>query len=166
MLDLEARVHFDEVKVAAFGDELDGAGADIADRARGGHRCFCHGAALRHVEPRRRRLLQHLLMPPLDRAVALEEMHRVAVPIGEDLDFDVPRPRQVFLDQHAAVAKSGLRLALCAGQRRGELRRAIDGPHPAPAAAGRGLDQDRKADPLGLVEQPARVLVVAVVTRD
>src|SRR5271166_2419645 len=42
MLDLEARVHFDEEEVTAFGDELDGAGADITDRTRRGDGRFSH----------------------------------------------------------------------------------------------------------------------------
>ncbi len=88
------------------------------------------------------------------------------VPVGENLDFDVTRPLEILLDQHAAVAEGGLRLAHRTGQRRGELRRADDDPHAAAAAACRRLDQDRKADPLGLVEQPGRGLVFAVVARD
>ena len=38
-----------------------------------------------------RRLLDHLLMTALHRAFALEEMDRVPVPVGEDLDLDVAR---------------------------------------------------------------------------
>ncbi len=64
------------------------------------------------------------------------------------------------------VSESSCSLALCPSQRRGELRCAADDSHPAPAAASRGFDQDWKADPLGLVEQPGRVLVIAVVTWD
>ena len=72
MLDLKAGVHFDEEEIATFGDELDGSGADIADSARRGHRGFSQGAPPLRIEPRRGRLLQHLLMPALYRAVALE----------------------------------------------------------------------------------------------
>ena len=35
MLDLQAGVHLDEEHILAVGDELDGAGADVIDRARG-----------------------------------------------------------------------------------------------------------------------------------
>ena len=76
MLDLEPRVHLDEIELAALGDELDGAGADIADRAGGGDRRLGHRPAPFGVEPGRRRFLDHLLMAALDRAVALEEMDR------------------------------------------------------------------------------------------
>jgi hypothetical protein len=143
MLDLQPRVHLDEVEGAGFCDELDGAGAYIADCARRGHRRYSHRASLLRIEAGRRRLLQHLLMPPLDRAVALEQMDRVAVPVGENLDFDVARPLQVFFDQHAVIAKGRCCLPLCPGERRSELRRAADDPHPAPPPR-RGFDQDRK----------------------
>ena len=63
-------------------------------------------------------------MPPLERAVALEEMHDVAVPVGEDLDLDVPRREHVFLDEHARVAEGAQRLALRARERGLELGRA------------------------------------------
>jgi hypothetical protein len=52
VLDLEARIHLDEIEGAVPGDELDGAGADIADRARGGDRRLAHRRALLGVEPR------------------------------------------------------------------------------------------------------------------
>jgi hypothetical protein len=41
----------------------------------------------------------------LHRAVALEEMHAIALRVGEDLDLDVPRTAQVFLDQHLLGAE-------------------------------------------------------------
>ena len=51
------------------------------------------------------RLLQHLLVPALDGAVALEQRDGVAVCVGEHLDLDVAWRRQVFLDQNAVVAE-------------------------------------------------------------
>jgi hypothetical protein len=51
-------------------------------------------------------------VPPLHRAIALEEIQAMPVGVGEDLDFDVARPRDVFLDQHLVVAEARRRLAL------------------------------------------------------
>ena len=48
-------------------------------------------------------------MAALDRAFALAEMDRIAVGVGDDLDFDMTRRGDVFLDEDAAVAESGLR---------------------------------------------------------
>ena len=111
MLDLQPRVHLHEAEavgpqpLAAVGDELDRAGADIADGPRRLDRGLAHGGAHLRRHAGRRRLLDHLLMPPLERAVALEEMHDIAVPVGEDLDLDVARREHVFLDEHARVAE-------------------------------------------------------------
>ena len=45
------------------------------------------------VHARRGRLLDHLLVAALQRAVALEQVHGIAVPVGEHLDLDVARAR-------------------------------------------------------------------------
>jgi hypothetical protein len=102
-------------------DELDRAGADVADGLGRVDRRLAHrGAALgRHAG--RRRLFEHLLVAALHRAVALEQVHAVAVAVAEDLDLDVARALQVFLDQHVLVAEGRLRLALAGGQRIGEV---------------------------------------------
>ena len=42
-------------------------------------------------DQRRRALLDHLLMAPLDRALALAQVDHVAVLVAQQLDFDVPR---------------------------------------------------------------------------
>ena len=66
MLDLQPRVHLHEIERAVLlGDELDGAGADIADRLGRGRRGVAHRAPAGLVHSGRRRLLEHFLMPPL-----------------------------------------------------------------------------------------------------
>ncbi len=82
-------------------------------------------------------------MPALQRALALAEVNHVAVRVGQHLDLDMARPRDQALDEHALVAEPGLRLAARALQRRVELVGRIHDPHAAPAAASRGLDQQR-----------------------
>ena len=115
--------------------------------------------------PGRWRFLKHLLMAALHRAVALEQVHDVAVRVGEDLDFDVARPQQVLLDQHPVVAEAGCGFALAGSKRLRKICAAFDDAHALAAAAGAGLDQDRIADRVGLLLQERRVLVVAVVAR-
>jgi hypothetical protein len=74
MLDLQPRVHLHEVEAAVgMGDELDRAGADVADRARRIDRGATHRRAPLGGHARRRRFLEHLLVATLHRAVALEE---------------------------------------------------------------------------------------------
>ena len=50
----------------------------------------------------RRRLLEQLLVASLDRALALAEMNDVAVVIAEDLELDVARRVEIFLDVDVA----------------------------------------------------------------
>ena len=80
MLDLQARVHLHEVEAAVrMGDELDRAGADVADRlAPPRPRRGPSPRGARRVMPGRGRLLEHLLVAALHRAVALEQVDAVA----------------------------------------------------------------------------------------
>ena len=70
--------------------------------------------------------------------------------VGEDLHFDVPRVLDVLFQVDAAVAERrfGLGAALAAGAvfRARSLQRHA---HAPAAAAGRGLDEHRKADLVG-----------------
>jgi hypothetical protein len=92
VLDLEAGVHLDEVEAAVGGEqELDRAGALVGGRER-----RLDGSAAERVaeiggQVRGRRLLDHLLVAALERAVALEQVDRVPVAVGEHLDLDVAR---------------------------------------------------------------------------
>ena len=106
MLDLQPRVHLEKIEVAfRRDDELDGAGAAVVDAARRRHRRRGHALAKLVAVARRRRLLDHLLMPPLDGAVALEEVDDVAFAVAEDLKLDVPRLLDVALEQKPVVAE-------------------------------------------------------------
>ena len=125
------------------GDELDRARARVPRRARQRDRLLAERLAQLRRDDRRRRLLEHLLVAPLQRALALAEREHVAVGVGDDLHLDVPRARQEALDEHAVVAEAGLGLALGGGDRLVELVGARDDAHPAPTAARRGLDQQR-----------------------
>ena len=157
MLDLQPRIHLHEVEPAVLlGDELDGARADVADRLRRRDRGFAHRAAALRRHAGCRRLFQHLLVAPLHRAVALEQVHGVAVRIAEHLDLDVPRRGQVSLEQHAIVAEGRLGLALRGRERRREVLAALDDLHALAAAAGGRLDQHRVADARGLPREQAR----------
>ncbi len=72
VLDLQPRVHLEEVEVALpADDELDGARRLVVDGLGERDRLLAHRLARRVVEERRGRLLDHLLVPALDRALAL-----------------------------------------------------------------------------------------------
>ena len=91
----------------------------------------------------------HLLVAALQRAVALAKVDRRAAAVAKDLNLDVTRLLQVFFQVHRIVAEGRLGLGAGGGER---IRQIVGGQrhlHAAPAAAGRRLDQHRKADFLG-----------------
>ena len=110
VLDLQAGVHFDEVELAVLKQELDRADAAIAQRTHGIGDLFADLAPLRFVEGRGRGLFQHFLMTSLQRAVAFAQMHDIAVVVGQDLNLDVTRVVEVFLQVQRVVAKGRTRL--------------------------------------------------------
>src|SRR5919201_2894836 len=145
MLDLDAAVELEEEEVAAVEHELRGAGVLVPDRARERDGRFADRCAQRLVDRGRRCFLQHLLVPALDRALAFAESD-----VAEQLDLDVVRPLDVALAEHAIVAERRLRLAARRRERVVELAGRTYDAHAAPAAAGRGLDDEREADLVGL----------------
>ena len=102
--------------------------------------------ALLGVERRRRALLPHLLVATLQRAVALAEMDRIAQPVAEDLDLDVARLLEIFLDIDRVVAEGGLGLGPGGAERVRQVGLGAGHLHAASAAAGCRLDDDRVAD--------------------
>ena len=94
-------------------------------------------------------LLQHLLVPALERAVALAEVDDGAVAVGDDLQLDVARRLEIALHVDRAVAEGGLRLGLGGGDRLGQAVGVLGDLHAAPAAARCRLDQHWEADGFG-----------------
>ncbi len=170
MLDLEPRVHLEEVEVpqgpGRVGDELDRSRPLVARGERRVGRRLRHGRAGLLRQAGRRALLDHLLVAPLQRAVALEQVDAVPMAVGEHLHLDVARRGHVLLDQHPSVAEGALGLAARALESRLELDVGVDPAHAPPASARDRLDEDGIADLVGLLAQELRALVVAVVARD
>ena len=112
VLDLHARVHLEEVEViVAVDQELAGAGAHVVHGASRRDRRSAHPLAQLVRDAVARRLLDHLLVTALDRALALEQVHDVAVPVREHLDLDVARLLDELLDVEPVVAEGGACLA-------------------------------------------------------
>ena len=151
MLDLDARVHLDEEKVAALDVEqkLHRAGIAIAHGAAEPHRRVADPRPQLLGERDARRDLDDLLVPALHRTVALPEMNESALAIAEDLDLDVFGARDVALEEHVRVAEGGRRLPLGFLELGGQLAGAVHDPHAASAAAEAGLDHQRVAHALG-----------------
>ena len=84
-------------------------------------------------------------MAPLNRAVALPQVHHVAVAIGQHLHLHVPRPIDEFLHVEARVAKGGLRFPLGSLEQAFELVWAWHQAHAAATPTSGGFDHHRIA---------------------
>ena len=146
VLDLHARVHLDEEELVVLEQELERAGAAVADLAARLGAAVADAREQARRDARRGRLLDDLLVAALHRAVALAQPHRVLVLVGEHLDLDVPRRRQEFLHVDGRVAERRLRLAARQRHRGQERRLGVHDAHAAPAAAAGRLDDHRVAD--------------------
>jgi hypothetical protein len=124
-----------------------------------GHRFADHG---RHAGGRG--LLDYLLVAALGRAIALIQMHRVAVAVAEHLHLDMARVQDVFLDQYMVVAETGGGLGARRGEGLGEVPCPVYAAHTLAAATRTGLDKDRVADGPGLIGEESGVLVFTVIT--
>src|SRR5579863_323556 len=98
MLDLNARIHLDEIELAVLVQKLDRADAEIFDLAHGSCGCLADFVAGPGVQRRGRAFFPDLLMTALQRAVALAEMNGAALAVAEYLDFDVARPLQILFE--------------------------------------------------------------------
>ncbi len=105
----------------------------------------------------RRRELDDLLVPALDRAVALEQVDEVPVVVAEDLHLDVLRALDVALEEHGGVAERRARLAPRRDEPLDELALVARDAHAPPAAARARLDDDRVAV---LAREDERLLVM------
>ena len=160
VLDLDPRVHLDEdVAAVRVEQELDGARVAVADLAGEPHRVGAHPVAQLRREVRRRRDLDHLLVPALHRAVALEEVDHVALGVGEDLHLDVPRVGDRLLDEHGRVAEGALALAHADLDRLAQVGLLVHPAHAPAAAAGDRLDEQRVAEVLRGGDQRVDVVV-------
>ena len=148
VFDLDTRIHLDEIELAGVDvfEELDGAGVLIADRAADRERVVVQLVAARLVQEQRGCPLNDFLMAPLHRAVALEEMHEVAVRVGEDLHFDVARARDRLLEIHLVVAERGQRFVARGREQLIEQFRPRHRTRAATTAAPTRLHHQWKAD--------------------
>ena len=106
MFHLQPRIHFEEIEILLLIDqEFDGAGIGVVRRLRDFDGDFAHPAAHVGIDNRRRRFFENFLMAPLNGALALAEPDRIAMLVGQNLHFDVPRIDDRFFDIDFAVAK-------------------------------------------------------------
>ena len=157
---LYAGIDLDEVKRARIGlhEEFHGAGVSVT-----GGGCEVQGMAAKRValpgiQIGRRRTLNQLLVAPLHRAVAFEEMDQVAVGIAQYLHFNVAGLTHEFFQVDLIVAESREGFAPRHGDFRAQTGRIVDHPHPASAAAPTGLEHQRKAHDFGQLERGVEIV--------
>ena len=135
VLHLDPRVDLDEVEAALLvEDELDRA-RRLVVRGAGETNCrLPHRLLGLRIENRTRALFEELLVATLDRAVALTEVHDVAVLVGDHLHLDVTRALDELLhvDHVVAEARERFRLGRMVGG--DQLIRIVNDPHTAAAA--------------------------------
>src|SRR4029077_7270503 len=144
VLDLNSRVHFDEVELAGLGilKKLDRAGVDIVRRLSDPQRGTAQLRALLVGEEDGGGALDDLLIPPLDRAVALKQMDESTLTVAQDLHFGKARTAHQLLEVHLVVAERRFRLATGHGQHLCKLRIALNDSHAATASTPTGLEHD------------------------
>ena len=150
VLDLEPGVHLEKVELSvlalALDEELNRAGVAISSGTRRGDRRVSHAPANVGGNRRRGTLLDDFLVPPLHRALTLEEVDDIAVGVREDLNLDVPRPFDQPFDIERAVAERRGRLSPRRRDRLQGLAVVPDDAHALAAAARRSLDEHRIAE--------------------
>ncbi len=154
VLDLDPRVHLHEVVLALAREQaLDRPRRSISGCAGRVHGDLADPRAQGIVDRGRGRLLDQLLVPPLDRAVTLPEEENGPVAVGEDLCLDVPRLLEVALDVDRVVREVLQPLTLRRLEGLHGAGRVGDDLHPLPAAACRRLDDQRIPDLLRRARQ-------------
>src|SRR5690606_32019789 len=161
VLDLDTGVHLDEVEAAVLVQELEGAGAAVADADAGLGADLADLRALLGGDAGGGSLLDDLLVAALHRAVALAQVDGVALAVGEHLDLHVARVLQELLHVDHVVAERGLGFLLGGGDGVGQRGLGVDHAHAAPAAAAGRLDDHRVAD----LAADAQVLLDVVAER-
>ena len=150
MLHLQPGVHLQKVKaLVPAHHKLHCAGTLVIDRTGQRHRLLAHGLAGGVADERAGRLLDHLLVAALDRALALVEVQQVAVAVANQLDLDMTRLLDKFFNEHPVVAKAVARLIAAAGETLQRLLVVGGHAQALAAAAGAGLDHHRVTDAAG-----------------
>ena len=150
MLDLQARIHFQEVELAVRREqELDRPGSDVADRLAGADGRVGQPGAQSPIHRGRRRFLDDLLMAALDRAFAL--VQRDDVPCASPkICTSTCRAGVISRSRNTEPSPNADAASRRAESTAPRAPPAIgDRAHAAAAAAERSLDQQGKSDAIG-----------------
>jgi hypothetical protein len=107
VFDLQPGVHFDEIEMAVLVQKLERARAPIPHAQTGSDTDGADLRALFRGDAGGRGFLDDFLVATLHRAVALPQIHGMAVTVGQHLDLDVARVLKEFLHVHLRVVECG-----------------------------------------------------------
>ena len=156
VLDLESGIDLDEEEraVLVVDQKLDGAGVLVADLTADRQRRLADRVAYECVDVGGRGNLDDLLVPALDRAIALVEVDQVAMLVAQKLHLDVLGAANELFEKYVRAAEGVLSLAARLVERGVQRIGAFHDPHAAAAAAQRRLDNHRVAQRLGRLMRP------------
>ena len=144
---LDTRVHLDEVHLAGVGvlQELHRTGVAVLRGAANLQGLGAQRLALGLRHEHCRRTFHHLLVATLHGAVALPQVHEVAVAVAQQLHFHMARATNELFEVHLVVAEGCLGLAARRSHLLQQLVRGFHYAHAAATAAPASLQHHRVA---------------------
>ena len=131
MFDLQTRVHFNKEKLATLIQKFKSARAFVSHFATRLGTTLGGTHTRARVEQGRGRFFDDFLVAALHRAIAVTQIKRVLVLIGDDLNLDVARTLQEFFHINHGVIECRLRFGTCGV---GRIKQCCFGMHHAHAA--------------------------------
>ena len=148
VLDLNARVHLEKVKLVAGDEALDRTGRVVADRFGGAHPGLAHCGA-HDAGNLRGRLFPQFLVAALQRTVALADVHDVTVLVRQHLKLDVLGILQVTFRVDRIVLEVRSRLAARGFERGFDLFGAVRDLESLTSAPRSGFKRQREPELFG-----------------
>ena len=151
MLHLNPRIHLHKIKIPVrLQQKLNRPRIHIMRRLRRPDRRRAHPLPQRIINRHARRLLNHLLMIPLNRAVPLAKMNHIPKRVRHNLKLHMTWMTNQPLHIHRPVRKRTFSLLLRRLKRALELPARLRHAHTLAAASKRRLNHHRKTNPVGL----------------
>ena len=158
VFNLHTGVHFDEIELAVFKQELKGTCSAIADIHTGFSATFADVATQFRGNARRRRFFDDFLVTTLHGAVAFAQIDGVLEVVREHLNFDVARIFQELFQIDLVRAECGIGLRLRHVDRGQQRSFGTHHAHAATAAARARLDEHGVADFAGNAKNFLRII--------
>ena len=150
MFNLNTGVHFNEVELAVFEQELESTRPAIADINAGFGATLADVATQFRRDARCWRFFDNFLVATLHGAVTFRQIDSVTLTISQYLDFHVAWVFQIFFHVHHVVIESRFGFRFGHGDGLRQVGITTHNAHTATAAAARGFDDYRVADTFGM----------------